>query len=268
MSARLLLWIAVKNVIHPFRRLLSRYRHRRNARFDRRAGVDTSGRVSLEELGLNPDTSTRYEATPIKFFLSVLAKISIDYPRTVFVDLGCGKGRTLLLASHYPFMSVIGVEISEALCRIAVENVKRYRSTRQNLAETSVVCTGIEDFGYDAIKNAEHPLVYMANPCGESVLAVGLRRLHQLVLRGTSVTIVYLNPVWAHLLEDAPWLKEVRRGETFDDMASSFMPYAVFCSVDRRGTKRSKSSPFNSVGGSWRDGALRPFQTRAARSSR
>ena len=42
--------------------------------------------------------------------------------RAVFVDLGCGKGRTLAVASEYPFREVIGIEIAARLVRIARKN--------------------------------------------------------------------------------------------------------------------------------------------------
>ena len=89
----LLAWIAAKNVIYPGRRLIARYFHDRHARFDRRAGIRTAGPVSLRELGLSPETSVRYEASPIGFFHSLIRKLDIDYSRTVFIDLGSGKAQ-------------------------------------------------------------------------------------------------------------------------------------------------------------------------------
>jgi hypothetical protein len=90
MSLRRFSWIALKSAVHPFRRLITRHLQRRPLRFDRRAGVHTAGRVTLEELGLSPEKSVRYEATPISFFHSLLGKLPIDYARTVFIDFGSG----------------------------------------------------------------------------------------------------------------------------------------------------------------------------------
>ena len=47
----------------------------------------------------------------------------IDYSRTVFIDFGSGKGRTLLLASHYPFRSIIGDRNLSCSLQIAIDNV-------------------------------------------------------------------------------------------------------------------------------------------------
>jgi Acetyltransferase (GNAT) domain len=228
MSLRLFLWIAMKNAVHPFRRLITWQLECRHRRFDRRAGVHTAGRVTLQELGLSPEKSVRYEATPISFFHSLLAKLPIDYPRTVFVDFGSGKGRTLLLASHYPFRSIIGIEISPALCQIALDNINKYRSRRQQCSDISIVCKGIDEFEYAGLATSGHILVYIFNPCSASVLAPAMQRLSRLVSQGVSVTVVYLNPVWLEVLTEAAWLKQIRAGETFDEAGNSFMPYVVF----------------------------------------
>ena len=49
-----------------------------------------------------------------------------------FVDIGCGKGRALLLAEEYPFRKIIGVEFSRRLAKIAAANAaKSARSASQ-----------------------------------------------------------------------------------------------------------------------------------------
>jgi len=206
MNLGLLGWIAVKNVIHPFRRLITwRLRHH-HARFDRRMGVSTIGTLTVEELGLSPDHSHRYNATPLKFFHSVLKKLSLDYSKAVFIDLGCGKGRTLLLASHYPFRSIVGVEISSSLCRAADANVKKYRSKHQKCTDISVICKGIDEFDYNSYEPCEHTLIYIFNPCDEVILSPALNKIYKFILDGGTVTIIYLNPTCAEIFESTSWL--------------------------------------------------------------
>ena len=227
----LLAWIAAKNVIYPGRRLIARYFHDRHARFDRRAGIRTAGPVSLRELGLSPETSVRYEASPIGFFHSLIHKLDIDYSRTVFIDLGSGKGRVLLLASHYPFRSIIGVEISLILCQIATDNIETYLTHRRRQCDISVVRRGIDEFDYPELGTANHLLIYMYNPCSESVLMTAVEKLSGSAAQGVLVTIIYLNPVWCEVLTKTPWLIQIRHGETFDETSNSFMPYVVFQGV-------------------------------------
>jgi hypothetical protein len=231
MNSHQYFWRAIKTAIHPFRRVLARHLERRHVRFDLQTGVNTAGRVTLLELGLSSEKSIGYEATPIRFFHSVLGKLSLDYPRTIFIDLGCGKGRTLLLASNYAFSSIIGVEISEALCRIAVANINAYSKVHTALPPISVVHCAIGEYKYDRIGKSCHLLVYMFNPCSESQLSASLEQLSRLTAQGALITIIYLNPTWVQLLTNAPWLTRIFSGETFDEIGRCFMPYVVFRSL-------------------------------------
>lgn len=73
----------------------------------------------------------------------------IRIPRDgVFVDVGCGKGKILLLAAEYGFERIIGLEISPQLCEIAQQNVDAFRERRPNSASRTVVCTNILDYQF------------------------------------------------------------------------------------------------------------------------
>lgn len=52
--------------------------------------------------------------------------------RTVFLDVGAGKGRAMLVASEYPFLRVEGIELNPKLARIARENISVWESTQQS----------------------------------------------------------------------------------------------------------------------------------------
>jgi SAM-dependent methyltransferase len=51
--------------------------------------------------------------------------------KTVFLDIGAGKGRAMLLASQYPFLRVEGVELNEALANIAKSNISIWNNDLQ-----------------------------------------------------------------------------------------------------------------------------------------
>src|SRR6516164_9265586 len=104
-----------------------------------------------------------------------------------------GKGRVLLLASHYPFRSIIGVEISLILCQIATDNIETYLTHRRRQCDISVVRRGIDEFDYPELGTANHLLIYMYNPCSESVLMTAVEKLSGSAAQGVLVTIIYLN---------------------------------------------------------------------------
>ena len=51
--------------------------------------------------------------------------------RTVFLDVGAGKGRAMLLASQFPFLRVEGVELNPDLARIAAANISLWNNDAQ-----------------------------------------------------------------------------------------------------------------------------------------
>ena len=101
----------------------------RARRFDRRLGVDTRGIVrhdpDNEELrGVRHAQSVRE-----RDFRAAFAHVDVDRERTLFLDLGCGKGKALLLAREAGFRRVLGVELSEEIADIATRNVERTAGT-------------------------------------------------------------------------------------------------------------------------------------------
>ena len=53
--------------------------------------------------------------------------LPVEARNWLFVDLGCGKGRGLLLAKELGFGKIVGVEFSPSLAKIARRNVTRYK---------------------------------------------------------------------------------------------------------------------------------------------
>jgi SAM-dependent methyltransferase len=132
--------------------LVRLYRHHA---FDRRYSVNTRGYGDL-----------RYEPTPEETFREMIARLPFDPRDFVFVDLGSGKGKVLMLAAHYPFHRVVGVELWEDLHRIALANLERFGRDRCCKAETVAVRMDAGDFAMP-----EHPLVlYFFNPFPEEVV--------------------------------------------------------------------------------------------------
>ncbi|MGA7811003.1 class I SAM-dependent methyltransferase, partial [Bradyrhizobium sp.] len=54
-----------------------------------------------------------------------------DIERTVFLDIGAGKGRAMLVASQFPFLRVEGVELNADLARIANANISLWHNDLQ-----------------------------------------------------------------------------------------------------------------------------------------
>lgn len=96
--------------------------------FDAAYGTDTGGLVWGESLEQprSPDAAywaTGYYGISPSAFTQALERLDLDWPQFTFVDVGCGKGRAMLLALRFPFRQVLGVELSPALVSVAQANI-------------------------------------------------------------------------------------------------------------------------------------------------
>jgi len=183
----------------------------------------TSGTVGWRERLLGVFLSP-YQPTDPALFAEMMASLPIDFCKFTFVDLGSGKGRTLLMASEYPFQKIIGVEILPELHRAAEENVGIYQglaaSARQHGdAETRqaaslpqrgssihCICGDAQRYEFPA-----EPLVlYLFNPVSETGLARVLGNLERsLREHPREVYVLYHNPLLEHVLGGTMWLRKV-----------------------------------------------------------
>jgi hypothetical protein len=104
--------------------------------YERRFGIRTRGKISLEALGIDDPDAVWYAPTSYAAFFSAMKHVPIS---GAFVDYGSGLGRTLIAAATFPFNRVTGVELSQSLVRRSLENVANARGTTCQSIE--VVCT-------------------------------------------------------------------------------------------------------------------------------
>jgi len=127
--------------------------HTEPSEFDVRYGVNTDGDIDhvtfLSDLEI-PSANWIHGADygPIRpgRFFAAISKLAIRFEDFVFVDLGSGKGRALLLASHYPFKRIIGVEFSPQLHAVAEKNIQRYSDPAQRCRLIESVCMDFTEF--------------------------------------------------------------------------------------------------------------------------
>jgi SAM-dependent methyltransferase len=123
-----------------------------------------------------------------------------------FLDLGSGKGRTLLMASDYPFRRIVGVELLPSLHGIAKENMKQYKSEAQKCFALETICADAT-----AICLPDGPLViYLFNPLPES----GMRQFVSNLGRTLSacprpVYLLYHNPLLEYVLSEGGFLRKI-----------------------------------------------------------
>ncbi len=166
----------------------------------------TSGTVGWQArlLGL---FHSPYQPTDPALFREMMVSLLIDFEQFTFIDLGSGKGRTLLMASEYPFQRIIGVELIGELHKAAEENIREYQSPTQRCANIEAVLADAREFEFPD----EPLLLYLFNPLAASALAEVLRKLHQSLARAPRLLwVVYHNPLLENVVDTSSFLEKVR----------------------------------------------------------
>jgi len=123
-----------------------------------------------------------------------------DFCDFIFIDLGSGKGRTLLMASDYPFRRIVGVELLPALHQTAQQNLAKYRGESQKCFALQAICGDATDFSFPA----EPIVLYLFNPLPESGLRRTIANLEQSLRdHPRAAYVLYHNPLLAHVLSES-----------------------------------------------------------------
>lgn len=169
-------------------------------------GIRTAGLVPIETLLAQWRDCHDYFPTSIRAFRRVMTDLQVN-AGDVFVDYGCGMGRTLVLAAAHPFGRVVGIEISADLVGRA----------RTNLASA----LGAADRGRIELVHADArsfrlpddaTVLYFYNPFHGEILASVFGDIERsLRQRPRRLRLVFNNPVHFERMEAGyPWLDRTR----------------------------------------------------------
>jgi SAM-dependent methyltransferase len=131
---------------------------------------------------------------------------TLNFRDFTFVDLGSGKGRTLLMASDYPFRRIVGVELLPSLHQIAQQNLRQYKSESQKCFALESICGDATAFPFP-----DDPLlIYLFNPFPESGMRQVVANLEQtLRAHPRPVYVLYHNPLLEHTLSEGARLRKI-----------------------------------------------------------
>ena len=165
----------------------------------------TSGTVSWRArlLGL---FHSPYQPTEPALFHKMMASLPIEFDQFTFIDLGSGKGRTLLMASEYAFRKIVGVELIAELHRAAEQNIRAYRSPTQRCVQIEAVCADASEFVFP-----ETPVVlYLFNPLPQGELRRVMASLDRnLSANPRAVYVLYHNPLLERVLNGSAALTKM-----------------------------------------------------------
>jgi len=61
------------------------------------------------------------------------------------VDFGCGKGRALVVAAHFGFQNIIGIDFAKGLCELAKENILKNEDLYP-AAKFNIICDDVVNY--------------------------------------------------------------------------------------------------------------------------
>lgn len=169
--------------------------------FDARHGISAEGYLPWWLLRSNSPADAQnsgYAGCQPSCLRRALSTIP-DPSRFVFLDIGCGKGRSMAVASELPFHRIMGIEISMPLVQLARRNVAAIRSRFPGR-------TPIEVVQGDATRAAlppGHLVVFLYHPFGRPLLSRFLSALTE-GRAGQEMFVVYESPVEGDLLDTWP----------------------------------------------------------------
>jgi SAM-dependent methyltransferase len=185
--------------------------------FDSQHGVETEGErdgwTFLSDLNIaspNWIYGTNYIGTEPERFTEIFACLHLNFERFTFIDFGSGKGRVLLMASQFPFKSILGIEFSPELLAIAQRNIERYANPTQRCMRIESVCMDFVDFQFPP----EPCVLYFYDPCEVKVLTKVVENLRlSLQELPRKVYAVCLAPKSGHFWGSIDFLSPIVRNE-------------------------------------------------------
>ena len=194
----------------PARRRARAAARDRDLAFDRKWGVDTSGMMipsASDVVGSSWEFGSRYQGVDVESLEQKLRDLEIDFQQFTFVDFGSGKGRAVLVAAQLPFRRVVGVEYSESLNQIAIQNLARFPAKALQCPQIDLICSDAAKFSIP-----DGPLVlFLYNPFGEAVMAQVVQNVSTALKREPRrIVVLYFYGVAAGLWKNAGFLREVQ----------------------------------------------------------
>jgi SAM-dependent methyltransferase len=121
-----------------------------------------------------------------------------------FTDFGCGKGRALVVAAHYGFNKITGIDFAKALCVSAQQNIQ-FTRTLYPAVNFEIIC---QDAAIHKISKDDN-VFFFFNPFDEVVMLKVVKNiLASIKEQQRIIYIMYINPVHKEIFLSAGFDEE------------------------------------------------------------
>lgn len=166
---------------------------------ERELGIRTFGAHAPAELSIEADSKLGghlYQPSSSVIFEKAMNALPFNFEDKVFLDIGSGKGRALILAAEAGFKKVIGVEYAAELNDMAHANIEKVRSRFPN---TQFQLQEGDALQYDIPKEVD--VIYLFNPFDEEATRALLKKVKPSFNRNKPLHLVYVNPIHCKVLQ-------------------------------------------------------------------
>jgi SAM-dependent methyltransferase len=166
---------------------------------ERELGIRTFGAHAPDELSIEADSKLGghlYQPSSSVIFEKAMNALPFNFSEKVFLDIGSGKGRALILAAEAGYRKVIGVEYASELNDIAHTNIVRVRDRFPN---TEFVLSEGDALAYDIPEEVD--VIYLFNPFDEEATRGLLRSVKPVFEREKRIDLVYVHPIHCQVLQ-------------------------------------------------------------------
>jgi hypothetical protein len=137
----------------------------------------------------------------------MIRSIDADLSKFAFIDLGCGKGKAVLLAGELPFRQIIGVELWPNLVKTATKNWDMYRGGPRKCKSIQLSCMDAVEFDLPP----EPSIYYLFSPFPRAVLQRVLDNIRRsLAAAPRELYIIYNDAEFRHLMDNSRFLELIK----------------------------------------------------------
>lgn len=173
--------------------------------YDKKLGIET---CELDFTGKNESfyksgkyaDGIRYEPTSYHLLKKIIECLKPNM-NDVFIDMGCGKGRTVFIFSTYDIKKAIGVELKKELADIARKNIENLK-----IRNSPITIINDDVVNFDP---TEGTIFFLFNPFGFKTLEKVVSNIKiSLKMNPRKIRIIYYGAIHADVLDSQDWLKK------------------------------------------------------------
>jgi len=174
-------------------------RMRAGKEFDRKFGLSTAGEIHLP--CVHDGEALWYQATAPDIFSAMISSLPREaIAHYSFVDIGCGKGRVLILAAEHGFQEIVGLEVSRELYLDARKNLELFQSSRRKGCAIRIDNVDACDYRIPA----SPCVLFLYNTLGPRAMRRFVAMVEEsLAENPRDLFILYYNPEWRGLWEQS-----------------------------------------------------------------